>query len=87
MVQKILVEKVGVELLFQQYSRPLVSLKVANGRKGKHLGTILVRVRSVWFTCDYNAISVQFQPQLSTGTELDNKLLSLYCNHSHNWLW
>ena len=36
------------------------------------MGTIPARVGSGRLTCDYNAISVQLQLQLPTGTELGN---------------
>ena len=36
------------------------------------MGTIPGRVGSARLTCDYNAISVQLQLQLPTGTELGN---------------
>ena len=71
--------------LSQQCSRPLVSIKVANGSLVQHKGTIPALVISGWvgsgrLTCDYNAISVQLQLQLPTGTELGKKfwLLMLF---------
>ena len=36
----------------------------------QHIETIPARVGSARLTCDYNAISVQLQLQLPTGTEL-----------------
>ena len=62
-------------MLFEQkvfgpkISMSLVSIKVANGSKVQHMGTIPVRLGPVQLTCDYDAISVQ----LPTGTELGNK--------------
>ena len=49
-----------------------MSIKVANGSLVQHMGTIPARVGSARLTCDYNAISVQLQLQLPTGTELGN---------------
>ena len=60
----------NVPWLSQQCSRPLPSIKVANGSIVQHMGTILGWVGSGQLTCDYNAISVQLQLQLPTGTEL-----------------
>ena len=61
-----------------------MSIKVANGSLVQHKGTIPGRLGSARFgsarlTCDYNAISVQLQLQLPTGTELGkNMLLTRY---------
>ena len=57
-----------------------MSIKVAKGSIGQHMGTIpgrvgSDRVGSVRLTCDYKAISVQLQLQLPIGTELGKKLL------------
>ena len=52
---------------------PLVSIKVAKGTIGQHIGTIPGRLGSGRLTCDYKAISVQLQLQLPTGTELGKK--------------
>ena len=59
--------------LSQQYSSPLVSIKVANGSIEQHIGTILVWLCLVQLTCDYKAISVKLQLQLPTGTVLGKK--------------
>ena len=55
-----------------------MSIKVANGSLVQHKGTIpgrvgSARVGSARLTCDYNAISVQLQLKLPTGTELGKK--------------
>ena len=50
-----------------------MSIKVANGSLVQHKGTIPARLGSARLTCDYNAISVQLQLQLPTGTELGKK--------------
>ena len=52
-----------------------MSIKVANGSLVQHMGTIPSWVGSGLLTCDYNAISVQLQLQLPTGTELGNFLV------------
>ena len=51
------------------------------------MGTIPVRLGPVRLTCDYNAILVQLQLQLPTGTELGKKsalnrltALCAFCN-------
>ena len=49
-----------------------MSIKVPNGSLVQHLGPIPGRLGSGRLTCDYNAISVQLQLQLPTGTELGN---------------
>ena len=46
-------------------------------QSGAELGQ--ARVRSAQLTSDNNAISVQLQLQLPTGTELGNKLFCLFC--------
>ena len=60
-----------------------MSIKVANGSLVQHKGTIPARLGSARLgsgrlTCDYNAISVQLQLQLPTGTELGNNLIDIW---------
>ena len=57
-------------MTFPTRSRPLVSIKVANGSLVQHMVTIPAWVGLGRLTCDYNAISVQLQLQLPTGIEL-----------------
>ena len=57
--------------------RPLVPLKVSKCSIELHLGTIPGRVGWVGSNSDYNAISVQLQLQLPTGTELGNRNFDL----------
>ena len=74
---KMRTKKIFFTIFSEQCSRPLVSIKVANGSIMQHMGTIPGRFGSAQvalarLTCDYNAISVQLQLQLPTGTELGN---------------
>ena len=57
----------------QQFSKPLVPLKVENGSLLLHLVTIPGRVGSGWLTSYYKADSVKLQMQLHTGTEQGNR--------------
>ena len=61
------------KLWVQKKSMSLDSKNVANGSIVQYIGTIPVRSTLARLTCDYNAISVQLQLQLPTGTELGNK--------------